>query len=167
MVPTRLLLALGLLASSAASASQRLPQDPEALSRRSDRVVLARVVQQVVERTGDDPRRLRTVTTLRISEGLKGAPASLLEVVQLGGAAGGWTMGVSGETPPAVGAEGVFFLRCRDRARPERCTLVSVPGGHLRWDEARREVVLPAQWKQVGARLTFEQLQKRVRGVTP
>ena len=44
---------------------------------------------------------------------------------------------------------------------------MSVPGGHLRWDEARREVVLPAQWKQVGARLTFEQLQKRVRGVTP
>ena len=167
MAPNRLLLTLGLLASAAASASQRLPQDPEALARRSNRIVKARVVQQVVERAGDDPRELRTVTTLRVSEALKGAPVSLLEVVQLGGAAGGWQTGVSGESQPGAGAEGVFFLRCRDQARPDRCTLLGIPGGYLRWDEARREVILPAQWRQAGIRVSLEQLRTRVRGVTP
>lgn len=108
---------------------------PELLASKADRVVVAEVAS--VRTEGEAPH-LRTVTQLFVRESWKGRGPELLEVVQLGGAAGAFRVQVVGDAQFVPGEQVVAFLRCgrgdgseHGAARTDRCTVVGMSQGRM------------------------------------
>lgn len=141
-LPPRLLpLAIGVLLATPAVAAPTERLTPERLSAHADRVVRAKVIAQTQE-TGQGRFDLLTVSTLQVEEVLAGAPASELQLVQLGGERGLERSGVAGDARVEKGEVAVWFLRCRDPQAPTRCTLVGQASGRMRWNPRTQEVQL-------------------------
>ena len=137
------------------------PLSPEALAARADRVVVAHVTHVRTEGEGSG---LRTLTGLQVLQDWKGqAGTSTVEVVQLGGAAGGYILQVAGDARLEPATKLVAFLRCRDKARADRCTLVGLSQGALKVyrSDAGDEVVV-RDAKGTKARMPLETLRKRL-----
>lgn len=78
-----------------------------------------------------DARRMMTLTTVRVLDQYKGTGAATVEVFQIGGKSGLWEAHVPEDARFDAGEIAVLFLRCRDAANPDRCTLVGLKTGKL------------------------------------
>jgi hypothetical protein len=143
----RLALVVGCLGSSIALASSAPAVDFASLVRRADRVVLAKVGQTVTSAPDGEPRRLSSVTHIRVLEDLAGQGPQELDLVQLGGTAGEWTLSIAGAASFASGELAILVLRCREASGPRACTLVGLGQGRLpvvvRPGDGQREVQVP------------------------
>ena len=138
--PLRQLAAFVALVPALAPASTVFEQTLGERTRAADRVVLAQVLDSRTEVAGWTPARreggkptprMFTVTRVAVGTDLKGGGAAQLELVQLGGRTGLWEAHVPGDASFTSGEQAVLFLRCRDRARPERCALVGLGAGKV------------------------------------
>lgn len=131
MRPT--LCALTLLVAASAEATSLRATTVEERARLSDRVVLAEVLTTETRLPDDgDPRRMYTITTVRVLNHFKGAGASTVEIFQVGGRNGLWEARVPDDARFTPKERAVLFLRCRDAAKPDRCTLVGLKTGKLK-----------------------------------
>lgn len=104
---------------------------PHTLAQRagiSTRVVVAKVQSQVTTMEGNEPRSLRTLTSIEVQQDVRGSGPAKLTVVQLGGRKDGWSAEVPGDARFQPGETAVLFLNCR---AADRCTLVSLAEGRL------------------------------------
>jgi hypothetical protein len=122
----RLLFSAVTLASALALASSIVPRSLGEQARVADRVVLAEVIDSAVHVPEGDVRHMTTLTNLAVREELKGHGPDRVQVVQLGGKSGEWELHVPDDATFQAGETVVVFLRCRDRAHPERCTLLGL-----------------------------------------
>lgn len=112
-----------------AAASTLVPHTLAQRAAEADRVVLAQVVDQRVERGGPGEFALKTLTRVVVGESVKGSGPAELTVVQLGGRLGLETMTVPGDARLVPGETAVLFLRCRRAV--DRCHLVALGAGKL------------------------------------
>jgi hypothetical protein len=127
----RTLLAAFLLGAAVASASTPVPMSVSDRTHQSDRVVLADVVDTAVEVPNGDVRHMLTVTTLAVREDLKGSGPDRVHLVQLGGKSGDWELRVADDAHFQRGETVVAFLRCREPAHADRCTLLGLAQGKV------------------------------------
>lgn len=131
MRPT--LCALVVLVAAGASATSIRATSIEERARLSDRVVLGEVVSTETRLPDNgDPRRMYTITAVRVLNHFKGAGASTVEVFQVGGKSGLWEAHVPEDARFTPKEKAVLFLRCRDASKPDRCTLVGLKTGKLK-----------------------------------
>lgn len=128
MAQTRWWSALALFGPALALATTLVPHTLAQRARASTRVAVAKVLAQSVAITGDDPKSLRTLTEVLVQEDVVGQGPQRLTVVQLGGAARGWTVNVPGDARFAVGETALLFLSCKTA---DRCSLVAMDEGRL------------------------------------
>ena len=104
------LVASALMVATPAFGSYVLELDVGELTKRSDRVVRAHVVER--ESRWDEAReRIHTYTTLELADSLKGEGEPTIVVRQLGGEVDGTGSFVGGDAHFEVGEEVVVFLR--------------------------------------------------------
>lgn len=119
------------------------------LTRASNRVVVARVLDSRVRVPEGNVRQMTTITGLEVLEEVQGKGPRALELVQLGGKSGPWESHLVGDATLTRGETALMFLRCPDAKAPQRCTLVGrAAGKQIVTTEAKggqREVQLPAQ----------------------
>ena len=125
----RCLLALAVVAPAAVTASSIIERTVGERAREADRVVLAEVLESRTVVPGEDPRRMYTLTTVRVGEHLKGQGPERLEIVQLGGRSGPWEAHVAGDAVFRPGELALLLLRCRGEGA--RCNLMALGEGKL------------------------------------
>jgi hypothetical protein len=163
-----LLLVLGLPAL--ARGSTMPPQSLADLVRLSDRIVLARVVDQRVRVPEGNVRQMTTISRLEVVEEYRGQGPRALELVQLGGKSGLWESHLAGDAKLSAGELALVFLRCPDPKAAERCVLVGLGAGkHTVTDGAQgqREVELTAQVKGGPARKPLNEILEEIRRASP
>jgi hypothetical protein len=97
----------------------------------SDRVVRVEVLASETKVPDGDVRRMTTLTKVKVLEQYKGKSPNALEVFQIGGKSGLWEAHVPEDAQFETGEQAVLFLRCRDAANPDRCTIVGLKTGKL------------------------------------
>lgn len=140
--------------------------------RRADRIVRVTVEARRVLPDARDPRRVETITRVRVREHLKGGAVAFIDVAQLGGQRDGWASQVVGDAQLSEGADVVLFLDCDVRALVPsdratgvpRCALVGLAEGALRVEKVGRQ----EQVQVMGAggnreALTMDALRRRIR----
>jgi hypothetical protein len=112
-----LVLAAALVFTIPARATVMVPLDTEALTTRSDRVVLG-IVEAQESRWSNDHSVIFTEAKVRVTKSYKGAtqPGDIIIVRREGGSAGGIGMRVFGAANFTVGEELVLFLEQRGAA---------------------------------------------------
>ncbi len=103
------LLAGCLMALSAAKATTMVSMSLEQLTQASSKIVQGQVVSQV-SRWNDDHTQILTITTVEVSQVLKGNAASTVEIEQLGGTVGNRRVFVAGDVSLRPQSEYVLFL---------------------------------------------------------
>lgn len=124
-------LVAALLCSASAWASSIKPTTIEERTRLSDRVVRVEVVATETKVPKGDVRRMITLTRVKVLDQYKGKSAATIDIFQLGGKSGLWEAHVPDDARFEPGEQAVLFLRCRDAANPDRCTLVGLKTGKL------------------------------------
>jgi len=139
------ILAGWMLAISPARATTMVSMSLEQLTQASSDIVQARVVNQV-SRWNDDHTQILTITTLEISQVLKGNASSTVEIQQLGGTVGNRRAFVAGDVNLQPQGEYVLFLE--PVPETSRYHVVGMTQGayHVYQDAGTREerVILPA-----------------------
>jgi hypothetical protein len=146
------------------------PQTIAELTGLSDRIVLARVVDQRVNIPQGNVRQMTTISQLEVLEEYRGKGPRALELVQLGGRSGPWESRLVGDAKVAAGETALMFLRCPDPKAVERCTLVGLGAGKLTvtaGEQGRREVQLTAQVKGGPAQRLLTEVLDEIRRATP
>ncbi len=141
------------------------PQTLADLARASDRIVLARVVDQRVNVPQGNVRQMTTISRLEVLEEYRGQGARALELVQLGGRSGLWESHVTGDAKLTAGETALMFLRCPD-PKAEQCVLVGLGAGKqtvTSGAEGRREVQLSAQVKGGPVRRPLDEVLDEIR----
>jgi hypothetical protein len=154
-----------LLAASVAFGSSLQARDLPLRAAQADRVVLAEVLGSQVHVPDGDVRRMTTVTSVVVLEDLKGQGPRRLELVQLGGESGLWRLHVSGEVAWVPGETAVLFLRCRDAAHPQRCTVSGLAQGKVRvvGRIGAQDALVSRDEREPPVRLRLEELVDRVK----
>lgn len=132
MIPSRLPFVLALVPALAFATTVK---DTTAAERAqlSDRVVRAEVVSTETRVPDNgDVRRMMTWTKLKVLNDYKGKGPAEIDLLQLGGRHGLWEAHIPGDATFEAHEQAVLFLRCRDAAHPERCTLVGFKAGKLK-----------------------------------
>lgn len=114
-----------------ALASGIVPHSLKDRARVSNRVVLAQVTAQHTVMPANDPRQLQTVTEIVVGQDLKGRGPERLQIVQIGGTSGLWSVHVPGDAQFRLGETAVLFLSCEARGP---CHLVALGEGKLNLD---------------------------------
>ena len=142
------------------------PQSLAELVRLSDRIVLARVVDQRVNVPQGNVRQMTTISRLEVLEEYRGQGPRALELVQLGGRSGLWESHLAGDATLTAGETALMFLRCPDPQAAEQCVLVGLSAGKqtvTSGAEGRREVQLPAQVKGGPVRRPLDEVLEEIR----
>jgi hypothetical protein len=163
-----LLIVLGLPALARGSGLP--PQTLAELAGPSDRIVLARVVDQRVNVPQGNVRQMTTISRLEVLEEYRGQGPRALELVQLGGRSGLWESHLAGDAKLAAGETALMFLRCPDAKAAERCVLVGQGAGKhtvMEGAQGRREVQLTAQVKGGPVRRPLDEVVDEIRRATP
>lgn len=163
-----LLLTLGLPGLSWGSTLP--PQTIDELVRLSDRIVLARVLDQRVHVPNGNLKQMTTISRLEVLEEYRGQGPRALELVQLGGRSGPWESHLVGDAKIAVGELALMFLRCPDPKAAERCVLVAQGAGKhtvTAGEQGRRQVQLSAQVKGGPAQKLLTEVLDEIRRATP
>ncbi len=163
-------LGLLLLLPGLAPATTMPPQALDDLTRRADRVVLARVADQRVRVPEGNVRQMTTLSRLEVLAEHRGQGPREVELVQLGGRSGLWESRLVGDATVTPGETALFFLSCPDAKAVERCTLVGLAAGKLTVTsgaQGGREVQLPAQVKGGPARRPLEAVIDEIRRANP
>lgn len=146
------------------------PQTLAELAGASERIVLARVVDQRVNVPNGNVRQMTTISRLEVLEEYRGQGPRALELVQLGGRSGLWESHLAGDAKLAVGEMALMFLRCPDLKAAERCVLVGQGAGKHTVTEGaqgRREVELTARVKGGPVRRPLVEVVDEIRRATP
>jgi hypothetical protein len=163
-----LLLVLGLPAL--ARGSSQPPQSLAELTDQSERIVLARVVDQRVNVPNGNVKQMTTISRLEVLEEYRGKGPRALELVQLGGRSGPWESHLVGDAKLTAGEVALMFLRCPDPKAVERCVLVGQGAGKhtvTAGAQGRREVQLTAQVKGGPVRRPLDEVIDEIRRATP
>lgn len=163
-----LLLVLGL--PGLAWGSSLPPQTLAELTGLSDRIVLARVLDQRVNVPKGNVRQMTTISRLEVLEEYRGQGPRALELVQLGGRSGPWESHLPGDAKIMVGETALMFLRCPDPKAMERCVLVGLEAGKhtvTAGEQGRREVRLSARVKGGPAQRPLTEVIEEIRRATP
>lgn len=151
----------GLLIGASAWASSIKSTTIEERARLSDRVVRVSVVASETKVPNDDPRRMITLTTVKVLADYKGSGAPIIEIFQIGGRSGLWEARVPEDARFEVNEHAVLFLRCRDARNPDRCTLVGLKTGKLAVVSDDQLLELPPEGAPQQRRLSEILLQVR------
>lgn len=120
---------LVLLVPAVAVASTIIPHSLRDRAAKSDRVAVARVLEQhVVDEGTVDRPKLKTHTRLAVSQDVRGTGPREVTVVQLGGKQGPWDSRIPGDASFVVGETALVFLSC---PVADRCYLVALGEGRL------------------------------------
>lgn len=114
----RLLLLLGLALAVPAAATTVVHMDTRALARRSSDIVVGEVTG-LRAYWNEAHTRILTDVSVRVSESLKGAPASDLTLTQLGGELDGLRYDIPGGPSFAKGEEALLFVWRDAAGRPQ------------------------------------------------
>jgi hypothetical protein len=142
------------------------PQSLAELVRLSDRIVLARVVDQRVNVPQGNVRQMTTISRLEVLEEYRGQGPRALELVQLGGRSGLWESHLAGDAKLTAGETALMFLRCPNPRAAEPCVLVGLSAGKqtvTSGAEGRREVQVPAQVKGGPVRRPLDEVLEEIR----
>lgn len=156
--------------SGLALATTMPPRSIEDLTRASDRVVLARVLDSQVRVPEGNVRQMTTLSRLQVLEEYRGKGARELELVQIGGRSGQWESRMVGDAILTVGETALIFLRCPDPKTPARCALVGLGAGKnpvTTGPEGKREVELSARVKGGPVRRPLEAVIDEIRRASP
>ncbi|MFL5345923.1 MAG: hypothetical protein ACJ8AT_14125 [Hyalangium sp.] len=146
------------------------PQTLADLARASDRIVLARVVDQRVNVPQGNVRQMTTISRLEVLEEYRGQGPRALELVQLGGRSGLWESHLAGDAKLEAGETALLFLRCPDPKSAERVVLVGLGAGKqpvTSGAAGKREVQLSAQVKGGPVRRPLDEVLEEIRRATP
>ena len=97
---------------------------------RADRIVIGQVLRTGTVVQNDDPRTMRTVSTIIIGETLKGPrdATAELQVAQVGGRFGLWEAHIPGNATLVKGETTLLLLHC---GQSTTCTLDGLGEGHV------------------------------------
>jgi hypothetical protein len=146
------------------------PQTLAELTRLSDRIVLARVLDQRVHVPEGNMRQMTTISRLEVLEEYRGKGPRALELVQLGGRSGLWESRLSGDAKITAGETALMFLRCPDPKAEERCVLVGLEAGKhtvTAGEQGRQQVQLSARVKGGPAQRPLTEVIDEIRRATP
>jgi hypothetical protein len=142
------------------------PQSLAELVHLSDRIVLARVVDQRVNVPQGNVRQMTTISRLEVLEEYRGQGPRAVELVQLGGRSGLWESHLAGDAKLTAGETALMFLRCPDPRAAAQCVLVGLSAGKqtvTSGAEGRREVQAPAQVKGGPVRRPLDEVLEEIR----
>ena len=164
MRPHRWSLLLVLVSTLAQASSLRARDVPERTAD-ADRVVLVEVLGSVVQVPDGDVHRMTTLTTVVVLEDYKGHGPRQVEISQLGGESGLWKLKVTGGVEWVPGETAVLFLRCRDAAHPERCTVEGLREGKISvvGKVGEQDAIVTGDVHRGPVRLRLEELADRVK----
>ncbi len=118
-----------LFVSAAALATSITPHTLAQRAAEADRIALVQVVSKQTVLENDDPRRMKTLSTLAVAQSYKGEGALHVQLVQRGGKSGLYEAHIPGDAQLEVGATALVFLKC---PQPNICSLVALGAGALR-----------------------------------
>ncbi|MGA2609102.1 MAG: hypothetical protein ABSH01_16800 [Terriglobia bacterium] len=141
---------LGVMASiSPARATTMVSMSMEQLTQASSDIVQARVVNQVSEWNATHTQ-IVTITTLEVSQTLKGNAPSTVQIRQLGGTVGNMTVSVPGDVAFRPQGEYVLFLEPADGSNYDVVGMTQ--GAYHVYEDAtsnQQRVVLPLNQAQI------------------
>jgi hypothetical protein len=140
------------------------------LARASDRIVLARVVDQRVNVPEGNVRQMTTISRLEVLEEYRGQGPRSLELVQLGGRSGLWESHLAGDAKLTVGETALVFLRCPEAKAAAPCVLVGQGAGKqlvTQDAQGKRRVQVPEQVKGGAGERPLSEVLDEIRQATP
>ncbi|HMD84009.1 MAG TPA: hypothetical protein VKO18_04830 [Terriglobia bacterium] len=148
LVPATVLMGI-IVSISPARATTMVSMSMEQLTQASSDIVQARVVNQASEWNATHTQ-IVTITTLAVSQTLKGSAPSTVQVRQLGGTVGNMTVSVPGDVAFRPQGEYVLFLEPADGSNYHVVGMTQ--GAYPVYQDAmskRERVVLPANLAQI------------------